>query len=494
MNREHIQPNLEDRLHPKLWALLQVMAGLAQERGWQLYLVGGVVRDLLLASEKCVGVASPVENLGVSQLDGRPDQTSRAPFQDTDRATLSLPDLDLVVDGGDGNDERSGVELARALHDLYPAAKLNIYGKFQTAALEWNRDPQLGCLSIDIATARTESYAYPAANPDVIASSIAKDLYRRDFTINALTIRLTQPHGGELFDLYGGLADLEAKQMRVLHADSFIDDPTRIYRGVRFAIRLGFTIESQTQVYIRSAIASGIYERTLAEYPKVPALQTRLKAELKNILQTSYWLPILAKLNELDALKCLHPHLKLDDELSRRLEFTDRAITSGRLVANDAVNLPRLSSWLIRLEILLTGLNLADRVQVIHQLQLPDETFDRLTTLDRSHQELNTALASTLSISQTVRLLQPYDRILLLLIAIVAAPKISAILHQYLTTWIHIKPPINGRDLKALGYKPGAQYHQILDTLLFATLDNIITDRDSAIAFINKHQIDLLQN
>jgi tRNA nucleotidyltransferase (CCA-adding enzyme) len=442
-----IHTNLAKKLHPKLWALLQVMAGLAQERGWQLYLVGGVVRDLLLAA---------------------------------DRATLSLPDLDLVVDGGDGNDERSGVELARALHDLYPAAKLNIYGKFQTAALEWNRDPQLGCLSIDIATARTESYAYPAANPDVIASSIDKDLYRRDFTINALTIRLTQPHGGELFDLYGGLIDLEAKQMRVLHADSFIDDPTRIYRGVRFAIRLGFTIESQTQVYIKSAIASGIYERTLTEYPKVPALQTRLKAELKNILQTSYWLSILAKLNELDALKCLHPDLKLDDELRRRLEFGDRSIA--------AVNLPRLSPWLIRLEILLTGLNLADRVRVIHQLQLPDETLDRLTRLDRSHQELNTLLEPELSISQIVRLLQPYDRILLLLIAIVATPKISDIVQQYLTTWIHIKPPINGRDLKALGYKPGAQYHQILDTLLFATLDNIITDRDSAIAFINKHQ------
>lgn len=447
-NREHIQPNLGHRLRPALWALLQVMAGLAQERGWQLYLVGGVVRDLLLAA---------------------------------DRGTLSLPDLDLVVDGGDTNDERSGVELATALHDLYPTAKLNIYGKFQTAALEWNRDPELGCLSIDIATARTESYAYPAANPDVIVSSIDKDLYRRDFTINALTIRLTQPHGGELFDFFGGLVDLQAKQMRVLHADSFIDDPTRIYRGVRFAIRLGFSIESQTQVYIRSAIESGIYERVLTEYPKVPALQTRLKAELKNILNTAYWLPILERLNELDALKCLHPQLKLDEELSRRLGFVDRSIY--------AVNLPHLSPWLIRLEILLTGLNLADRVRVIHQLQLPDDTQHRLTRLDRAHQELNTLLEAELSISQTVRLLEPYDRILLLLIAIIASPKISSIVQQYLTTWIDIKPPINGRDLKDLGYKPGAQYHQILDALRFATLDRLVTDRDSAIKFIKNYQI-----
>ncbi len=440
-------PNLAERLRPELWALLQVMAGLAQDRGWQLYLVGGVVRDLFLA---------------------------------TDRGLLSTPDLDLVVDGEDTNDERSGVELAQALHDLYPTAKLNIYGKFQTAALKWHRDPQLDCLSIDIATARTESYAYPAANPDVIASSIDLDLFRRDFTINTLAIRLTQPYGGMLFDYFGGLVDLQAKQMCILHEDSFIDDPTRIFRCMRFAVRLGFTIESETQVYMKWAIESGIYERILTIYPKAPALQTRLKAELKNILETDYWLPILEKLNELNALKCLHPQLKLDDELRRRLELVDRSI--------DAVNLPRLSPWLIRLEILLTGLNLADRIRVIHQLQLPDDTQNRLTSLDRIQQELNTLLSVELSIGQTVRLLQPYDRTLLLLIAIIATPTISSIVQQYLTTWIQTKPPINGRDLKNLGYKPGAQYHQILDALLYATLDKIVTDRDSAIEFVKKYQ------
>ncbi len=442
-NRADIQPDLEQRLRPELWTLLQTMARSTQERGWQLYLVGGVVRDLLLA---------------------------------TDGYRLSSPDLDLVVDGG--SDGRAGVELATALHELYPTAQLKIHGKFQTAALEWDKDPILGSLSIDIATARTESYAYPAANPDVSASSIQADLYRRDFTVNALTIRLTQPQSGELFDFFGGLVDLEAKQLRVLHPDSFIDDPTRIYRGMRFAVRLGFAIEPQTQVYIRSAIASGIYERTLATYPKVPALQTRLKAELKYILQTDYWFVILERLDELDALQCLHPNLKLDLELRRRLQSIDNLIQS--------TNLPRLSPWLIRLEILLTGLILVDRIATIEQLQLPPESLTRLSAIDRSHQELITTLSEDISIGQIVRLLQPYDRILLLSIAIIAKPHISSIVQQYLTTWIHIKPPIDGRDLKSLGYKPGKQYQQILDTVLIATLDGIITDRDSAIEFVRK--------
>jgi tRNA nucleotidyltransferase (CCA-adding enzyme) len=444
-NREHIQPNLEDRLRPELWTLLQIMARLSQERGWQLYLVGGVVRDLLLA---------------------------------TDRGRLSSPDLDLVVDGVDDNDERSGVELATALHELYPTAQLKIHGKFQTAALEWDKDPILGNLSIDIATARTESYAYPAANPDVIASSIQADLYRRDFTVNALTIRLTQPQAGELFDFFGGLADLRSKQLRVLHGNSFIDDPTRIYRGMRFAVRLGFAIEPQTQVYIRSAIASGIYEDTLATYPKVPALQTRLKAELKYILQTDYWFPILERLDELDALKCLHPNLKLDNELRRRLQSIDNLIQS--------TNLSRLSPWLTRLEILLTSLTLVDRIATIEQLQLPPESLTRLSALDRSHQALITELSTARSTGEIVRLLQPYDRILLLSIAIIAKPQISSIVQKYLTTWIHIKPPLDGSDLKSLGYKPGKQYQQILDTLLIATLDGIIADRDSAIEFVKQ--------
>ena len=442
-NHEHIQLDLEQRLRPELWTLLQTMARSTQERGWQLYLVGGVVRDLLLA---------------------------------TDRGRLSSPDLDLVVDGG--NDERVGVELATALHQLYPTAQLKIHGKFQTAALEWNEDPILGSLSIDIATARTESYAYPAANPDVIASSIRADLYRRDFTVNALTIRLTQPQAGELFDFFGGLVDLEAKQLRVLHADSFIDDPTRIYRGMRFAVRLGFAIEPQTQSYIRSAIASGIYERTLATYPKVPALQTRLKAELKYILQTDDWFAVLGRLDELAALKCLHPNLKLDLEVRRRLQSIDSLIQT--------TNLPHLSPWLLRLEILLTGLILVDRIATIAQLQLPPESLTRLSALDLSHQELITALSADISIGQIVRLLQPYDRILLLSIAIIAKPQLSSIVQQYLTTWIHIKPPIDGRDLKSLGYKPGKQYQQILDTVLIATLDGIITDRDSAIEFVRQ--------
>ncbi|MGL4884133.1 MAG: CBS domain-containing protein, partial [Waterburya sp.] len=226
----HLLPTLQNRLEPAIWQLLQEVTQAAQQRGWNLYLVGGGVRDVLL--------------------------------NDNNQALL-LQDIDLVVDGYHrSNDERAGVELAETIQAMYPEVNLSIHGEFQTAALSWHQDPVLGNLLIDIATARTEFYPYPAANPQVEASSIRQDLYRRDFTINALAVRLTLPKKGEfsrkgdLLDFFGGLVDLYSRQIRVLHANSFIEDPTRIYRAVRFAVRLGFMIEPQTEAYIHYAIKS----------------------------------------------------------------------------------------------------------------------------------------------------------------------------------------------------------------------------------------------
>jgi tRNA nucleotidyltransferase (CCA-adding enzyme) len=244
-----IAEQLQEKLTPQLWGLLLRAAAIAQTSGWDLYLVGGVVRDLLLAERKG-------ERLGIT-------------------------DIDLVVDGCQQvADVGAGVQLANALQAIYPAAHLDIHGTFQTAALVWDRNSDFGALGVDIATARTESYAYPAANPDVSPSSIRQDLYRRDFTINALAWRLTPSPESPLLDLFGGVDDLAARQIRVLHAHSFIDDPTRIYRGVRFAVRLGFQLETQTAAYIREAIHSGVYIQTMQAHRRTPALQVRLRNEL----------------------------------------------------------------------------------------------------------------------------------------------------------------------------------------------------------------------
>ncbi len=441
-----------DRLSPHLQELLAIAANQAEQRGWHLYLVGGGVRDLLLTDSQ-----EPV----------------------------MLTDIDLVVDGFHRSaDVGAGVELARSLQTLYPDARLDIHGRFQTAALLWHKDPILDSLWIDIATARTEFYPYPAANPEVEASSIRQDLYRRDFTINAMALRLTHPKQGDLLDFFGGALDLKTKQIRVLHSNSFIEDPTRIYRAVRFAVRLGFEIEPQTERYIRYAIASGIYEqvqtRHVAGRVIAPALQTRLKSELKYILQSSYWKAALTQLDHLGALGCIHPSLKLGDELRRQLCLADW----GLRCLDRAQTLTR---WQVLLEVLLTALAPSDRAPVAQNLQLSADGIDRLVQLETVRSTLAESLSTSSQPSQIAQQLKPYDLPLLILVSVKSSRSVRRQIWHYLTVWATIKPFLDGNDLRALGYKPGRQFKQILGDLLAATLDGDIHDRAEAEAYLAQH-------
>ncbi|MEH2434376.1 MAG: CBS domain-containing protein [Nostoc sp.] len=444
-----LSTELQNRLVPQLWQLLTTASQEAEKRGWHLYLVGGAVRDLLLA-----------------------EATS---------GTLMIKDIDLVVDGFHKSaDVGAGVELAKALQQLYPAARLEIHGAFQTAALLWHKDPELGSLWVDIATARTEFYPYPAANPEVEASSIRQDLYRRDFTINALALRLTTPRAGELLDFFGGLLDLQAKQIRVLHPNSFIEDPTRIYRGVRFAVRFGFQIEPQTEEFIRYAINSGVYDRTAQENSRTPALQTRLKTELKHILEAPYWKSALQLLDNLGALQCIHPTLKLDAELLRQLRLLERCLR--RFDAEQT-----LIHWEMRLEALIAYLAPQYRAKVAKNLQLQEDSIKRLQNLASAQTEVMESLPKCQSPSQVVQLLRKYDLPMLILIALQSPRSLRHQIWEYLTVWANVQPLLNGNDLKKLGYTPGPQYRQILDDMLAATLDGVIKDRTEAEEFLVQH-------
>ncbi|MGD1874571.1 MAG: CBS domain-containing protein [Mastigocoleus sp.] len=444
-------PNLKelrDRLAPVLWEFLTRASSEAKGRGWHLYLVGGAVRDLLLAN---------------------PNEP------------LLIQDIDLVVDGFHKSaDVGAGVELATALQKIYTGARLEVHGSFQTAALLWHKHPQLGSLWVDIATARTEFYPYPAANPEVEASSIRQDLYRRDFTVNALALRFTPPRAGKLMDFFGGLLDLHAKQIRVLHANSFIEDPTRIYRAVRFAIRLGFMIESQTEEYIRYAIDSGVYNRTVAENPKTPALQTRLKAELKYILQASYWKGALKLLGKLDALQCIHPTLKLDEELLRQLHLMEHCLKRFDSQQN------LFTHWQMRLEVIIAHIASEYRVKVANNLQLQDESIQRLEKLNTAKIQISNTLSKCKKPSQIVQLLRQYSLPILILIALQIPRYHRRKIWYYATVLANIHPLLNGNDLKRLGYKPGPNYKQMLDDLLWATLDGEISTKKMAEEFLLK--------
>jgi tRNA nucleotidyltransferase (CCA-adding enzyme) len=448
--RAAFQIRLDQMLVPKLRQILAQAAAAAQERGWQLYLVGGAVRDLLLAQE-----------------DG----------------AVSLREFDLVADGVESQQmQGAGVELARSLQEMFESVQLQVYGQFQTASLLWHEGSEIGSFAVDIATARSEFYPYPAANPEVSASSIRQDLYRRDFTINALAVRLTaQKSGrsetGELLDFFGGVEDLEQRRIRVLHPNSFIEDPTRIFRAVRFATRLGFTLEPQTESYIRTAIASGIYAQIQGNNDKAPALQSRLRNELKYSFQLRNWPQALALMADLGALQCIHRDLCLNQPDWRRIRLALRWLDC---FDPQAKQLPR---WLVILESLLLSLPDTERRKAAAQLHLPELTQQRFTVLPAVLFEAE-RLAQLRSPSQIVQLLKRYDLPLLIEVAAISPVAIRRQIWRYLDQWVKVKPLLTGADLIRLGYLPGPEFKAVLDAAIAATLDGALQSSGEAISWV----------
>ncbi|MDR9404678.1 MAG: poly(A) polymerase, partial [Halothece sp. Uz-M2-17] len=332
---------------------------------------------------------------------------------------------------------------------------------------------------------------------------------------------LTPPKSGELLDFFGGLIDLRSRLVRVLHPNSFIEDPTRIYRAVKFAVRLGFDIEPQTEDYIRYAIASGVYDRSRLENSKAPALQTRLKAELKYILESPYWRPALKLLSDLTALRCLHPQLELDERLWWQVRLLGRCLQ--RFDPQQT-----LTHWQMRLEAILAYLpTTEERVAVATQLELPNDSIKRLKQLETAKETIIAHLSQDLPpqevlhlyrtlcqqradllqqppneieipVKQTlltegyrprnlVKTLQSYKLPILVLTAVQTPRKARRRIWQYLTYWSQINAPLNGNDLKALGYKPGPQYREILESLLDAILDGVIQTKAEAKVFLTQN-------
>ncbi|NCJ05434.1 CBS domain-containing protein [Synechococcales cyanobacterium C] len=448
--REVVRTSIQDRLRsglpPHLQQLLAVAAAQAEQRGWQLYLVGGAVRDLLLATP-----AHPA----------------------------LLREFDLVVDGADTpQGEGAGVELARSVLQHYPQAQLQIYGQFQTAALIWHGEAEMRSFSVDFATARSEFYPYPAANPEVAASSIRQDLYRRDFTINALAVRLTRSKshlpGGELLDFFGGLGDLDARQIRVLHPNSFIEDPTRMFRAVRFATRLGFDLDPQTQAYMEHAIASGIYPQIRGTNGKAPALQSRLRNELKYILQLPQWPQALKRLADLGALSCLHPDLAIPHPWWRQVRLAQ--VWLQRFDPHGHQH----QSWQLILELLLATLPAPDGLQVAQTLHLGESSQQHLAQFASQQTRLEAALSHPQRPSQIVALLSSLDLGELILLAALSSLAVRREIWNYLEHWQRVKPLLNGKDLIQMGYTPGPAFKDLLAQILAATLDREIQTQAQA--------------
>lgn len=197
--------NLSKKFPRKIFDIIKIVGETANKENFSVYIVGGLVRDILLK--------------------------------------VANYDLDFVVEG-------DGIKFAEMLNKNLKG-NLKTHRAFKTATIAYRN------FRIDVSSARSESYEKPAAYPDVQPGTIKQDLFRRDFTINAMAVSINKKDFGKLIDFYNGFKDLKKGLIRVMHDNSFIDDPTRILRAVRFSTRFGFKIESHTKALIKKAILAG---------------------------------------------------------------------------------------------------------------------------------------------------------------------------------------------------------------------------------------------
>lgn len=424
--------NLLRRLSRERLSLLHELGILADERGVSLYLVGGVVRDLLLRRENW--------------------------------------DLDLTLEG-------DGIAFARLVADRYRAG-LAVFERFATARLVLpNR------LKIDIASTRRESYVKPAALPDVASASLQEDLYRRDFTINAMAIQLNPATFGELHDPYGGQHDLKAKTIRVLHERSFLDDPTRIFRAIRFTQRFGFSLEPSTRGLLEEAAATNLIQQLSGP---------RLCNEILLLLGERDPRKPIKRLAFLKLLRFLHPRLQYTNKGERIVAVLPRALAWWKKQCADHV----VERPLVFLMALLSSTGPAVLRSVPQRLQLSSLQSKTVEWAGRKTDRVVQGLEHSKDMrpAQVYRLLAdlPDDALVLLVAKGLAMRKgggvyrltrrLSRFLkHDRLATTI-----LRGEDLKRLGLEPGPQFKTILDRLLDARLNGRVRTESDERAFVHR--------
>ncbi len=408
----NLSREMEKQLPAELVEFMQTAGLVAAGQGQNLYLVGGVVRDLLL---------------------------KRSNF-----------DLDLVVEG-------DAISLARRLNDIVQG-KVTTHPRFNTAKLRWHK------WSADLATARSETYARPGALPAVQSGSLASDLFRRDFTINAMAIELNPERYGGLIDLYGGREDLENKLISVLHENSFIDDATRIWRALRYEQRLGFRLDPDTLELLKR---------------DVPMLDTisgdRLRHELELVLKEALPEKVLRRAEELGVLAKIHPGLRGDSWLAEKFE---------RARKTSSPNPPSVELYLSLLAYRLAG---EETEGVISKCRFPRSLTRALRDSSRLKARVKALTAPDLAPSRVYELLRDLCLPAIVATALAAdSPAACRHIQAFLTKLRYIRPSLTGKDLQKMGILPGPRMKEILQRLHEVKLDGKIKTKKGEVEMVRR--------
>ena len=403
-------PNL---LPSEKQTLLSSIAAQAAAMDMPCYIVGGFVRDLLL---------------------GKP-----------------VNDLDVIVEG-------DAIKFGKSLVKTF-GGKLTFHDKFHTAI--WHLPPtfDLQPSTLDLITARKETYLMPGALPTVTPSTIEDDLRRRDFTINCMAIRIDGDHFGELLDPLNGQADLEEGLIRILHPQSFIDDPTRIFRAIRYEARYSFNLEPSTLNRI-NAKALDVIPRLSGE---------RIRHELDLIFEEENSAQMISRAGELGLFEKIHPSLPLfNPNYSYFLEM------------DPTLDIP------------------TSKTEIGYMLWLMDSMEDEIMSIGQRLNFTSDLTYSVWAVSQLKKSL-PFlvgsspsvwtyalEKLPLLSIYVVYLVAREDALLDFLSIWRHVKPHTTGNDLKARGLQPGPQFGKILQEIRSAWLDGVLSSKTEEDVLLEK--------
>ena len=413
---------LAKNLPHKISSLLVEIGRIGEEKAFSVYLVGGFVRDLLL---------------GVKNFD-----------------------LDLVVEG-------DGISFARHLVKRL-GGKVTAHKRFGTAVAALS-----GGIKIDVASARREFYKFPGALPAVEQGSLREDLYRRDFTINAMAIRLNPKRYGELVDFFGGWRDLKRRLIKVLHKRSFIEDPTRIFRAIRFQGRYGFSLDRSSEQFLRDALKLEIFTRLSKE---------RIREEVIAILREPEPKNAVLSLGRLGVLKSIHPKITLTKEMESQLGRTKPILSRFKSpIKEDAAE-----CWIVYFLILVQKLSI---LEVQNLCKIFRFSREQATKINRGREGLSEIIGKLekpkVKPSFLYRTLRGMPIEALLFVVLKSKSRlVEKRIYRFLTRIRKEKIYTTGDKLKKMGYKEGPIFKRILEELLWAKLDGMVKGPSSEKKFV----------
>ncbi|RJQ54047.1 MAG: CBS domain-containing protein [Nitrospiraceae bacterium] len=418
---KNLLPLLKTKFPPEVFDLLKLSGEIAGGLGFTAYLVGGSVRDLL-------------------------------------RGEANL-DIDIVIEG-------DGIAFAQILGEKL-GARVKSHRRFGTAVVITR------FLKFDVASARTEYYEAPAALPTVEMSSIKKDLYRRDFTINTMAVRLNPEKFGQLLDFFGGQRDIKEKAIRILHNLSFIEDPTRAFRAIRFSERFGFKISKHTLNLIRTAVRINLFDKLSG---------SRMYDELNLLFLETEPARAVRRLAELDLLKFIHPRLTITKSLEGTFTAIQETFAWFKLLFfEEDVNKSHLF-FMSLIEELTPG----ERGEALKRLHVPPRTSRELLDGIRDSAEALAGLQRA-SEKEEYYILKPLDiRTILFAMAKAQSKEQKKAVSLYLTESRKVRPELTGKDLREMGYSPGPVFKKIFAAVLDARLGKKIRSREDETAFVRE--------